>query len=379
MSLGLSVALSGAIVVSNPAPVAHQDISSLVSGAYDPAGERWRIHINRSGVGSVHQAEMAFGVDPGITGSIAKPGAAENGIGAVAMMAQAAQAPATPDEERVNRAEKSGRIKAVTPAAPPKDFSAGSILERHSRLTEPLTDTGVEMVFARPKIGGEELDIALAFHPRQSRRADPGVPTMIASLVTNPVPDVLATAYAPPEPDFAVESPFESLLGREAAARGRFIPPVPKNDHHWADNPLPPRVFSDREQKCLAEGIYFEARGEIARGQAAVAQVILNRVRNPSYPNSICGVVYQNRHWRNRCQFSFACDGIRDRVNSPRHWQMAEDIGMAVTAGKIWLDDVGSSTHYHATYVNPRWARSMKRLTRIGLHIFYRTHNGGWS
>ncbi len=379
MSLGLTVAMAGAIVVSNPASVAFQDMSSLVSGAHGPAGDRWRVHINRSGVGSIHQAELAFGIDPGITGAIEKPRSMDNGIGAVAMISDATALPDTPDESRINRAEKSGRITAVTPAAPPRDFSAGSILERQSSLTEPLTSDEVEMVFAKPRIGGEALDIALAFHPRKPARVDPGVPTMIASLVTNPVPDVLATAYAPPEPDFAQESPFESLLGKQEATRGRFIPPVPKNDHHWADNPLPPRVFSDREQKCLAEGIYFEARGEIARGQAAVAQVILNRVRNPTYPNSICGVVYQNRHWRNRCQFSFACDGIRDRVNSPHHWQMAKDIGMAATAGKIWLDDVGSSTHYHATYVNPRWARSMKRLTRIGLHIFYRTHNGGWS
>ena len=107
--------------------------------------------------------------------------------------------------------------------------------------------------------------------------------------------------------------------------------------------------------------------------------MILNRVRNPAFPDSICGVVYQNRHWRNRCQFSFACDGIRDRITEPRQWRLAQDIAMAATAGKIWLDEIGSSTHYHATYVNPRWARSMKRLTRIGLHIFYRTYGGGWS
>ena len=114
-------------------------------------------------------------------------------------------------------------------------------------------------------------------------------------------------------------------------------------------------------------------------GQAAVAQVILNRVRNPTFPNTICGVVYQNVTWRNRCQFSFACDGKKERITSPRHWKTAQDIAMAVTAGKIWLDDVGSATHYHAVYVRPRWARSMQRKTRIGLHIFYRTYGGGWS
>ena len=115
------------------------------------------------------------------------------------------------------------------------------------------------------------------------------------------------------------------------------------------------------------------------RGQAAVAQVVLNRVRNPAYPETICGVVYQNDNWRNRCQFSFACDGIKDRIASPRHYKMAEEIAMAVTAGKIFLPEVGSSTHYYAQYVSPRWARTMEKMKKIGLHIFYRTYGGGWS
>jgi len=110
-----------------------------------------------------------------------------------------------------------------------------------------------------------------------------------------------------------------------------------------------------------------------------VAQVILNRVRNPAYPKTICGVVYQNKDWRNRCQFSFACDNIKDRVNSERHWKMAREVAMATTAGKIWLTEVGSATHYHAVYVRPAWGKSMKKVGRIGLHLFYRTYGGGWS
>ena len=76
-------------------------------------------------------------------------------------------------------------------------------------------------------------------------------------------------------------------------------------------------MFSAKEQKCLANAIYFEARGETLRGQAAVAQVVLNRVRNPAYPETICGVVYQNQNLKNRCQFSFACDGKKDRHRQP--------------------------------------------------------------
>ena len=146
----------------------------------------------------------------------------------------------------------------------------------------------------------------------------------------------------PSEPDYAKASPFESLLQDEGAAgSGRFIPPLAKGDHSWMSKPLPASVFSKGEQKCLATAIYFEARGESLRGQAAVAQVVLNRVRNPTYPSTICGVVYQNDHLRNRCQFSFACDGIKDRITSRANYQMAQDIAMAVTAGKIFLPEVG--------------------------------------
>jgi len=152
-----------------------------------------------------------------------------------------------------------------------------------------------------------------------------------------------------------------------------------KKLHFWAGFKLPGSVYRKNQQRCLAAGIYFEARGEIEKGQAAVAQVILNRVKAPAYPNTICGVVYQNKHWRNRCQFSFACDGVYDRVNDKKSWKTAVRIARDVSKGKTYLDEVADSTHYHATYVNPKWGRSMKVLTRIGVHIFYRTKNGGWS
>ncbi|MEO1067025.1 MAG: cell wall hydrolase [Pseudomonadota bacterium] len=152
-----------------------------------------------------------------------------------------------------------------------------------------------------------------------------------------------------------------------------------KNHHFWSGFSLPRSSFKKKQQRCLAAGIYFESRGEPEEGQAAVAQVILNRVKNPTYPNTICGVVYQNKHWRNRCQFSFACDGIYDRVNDKGAWKRAVRIARDVTKGRTYLPKVGDSTHYHATYVSPRWARKMKIVDKIGVHIFYRTKRGGWS
>ncbi|MEN0000286.1 MAG: cell wall hydrolase [Pseudomonadota bacterium] len=351
-------------------------MNALIAGGEGAQAMRWKTHMTRSGAGAIHTAEAQFATDPIITGAISS----QAGVAPIAVAPTKSIAPETPDEDRINRAAKTGRVAAIVPTAPPKAFSAGSVLHRESFLLRPAVKDGDEMIFTQPDnaLDGNEIQIATAFHKKLEKATTPGVSPLIAELVNNPVADILATAYAPPAPDFARQSPFASLLREDDKKPGRFVPNTRKNDHWWAANPLLPHVFSKKEQECLAEGIYFEARGEVKLGQAAVAQVILNRVRNPTFPGTICGVVYQNDHWRNRCQFSFACDGIRDRITSQYHWNLAKEIGMAVTAGKIWLDDVGSSTHYHATYVSPRWARAMERVSKIGLHIFYRTYDGGW-
>lgn len=346
-------------------------------GGSEAAGPRWAAFVQRSVAGSVHAAELPF-VDGTITGStISGAGVQAPGIGAVSFRGKSVANPA-PDESRVTRADKKGRLIRVAPMAPPKAFNAGSVFQRTSML-EASDPAAPKMAFARTDVEGKEIAIAAAFHVREERVPAAGVPAILASLVTSDTADVLATAYAPPQPDYAKTSPFETLLRDEDPNAGRFVPPLSDGDHEWMRKPLPASVFGSAEQKCLATAIYFEARGESLRGQAAVAQVVLNRVRNPAYPSTICGVVYQNDNWKNRCQFSFACDGIKDRIASPSHYRVAEEIAMAVTAGKIFLPEVASSTHYYATYVSPRWARSMEKMKKIGLHIFYRTYGGGWS
>jgi spore germination cell wall hydrolase CwlJ-like protein len=365
------------IWIGFPTVAAYQDMTSLISGLEAPS-VRWNAYVEKSVAGSVHAAEMPF-LDSSSTGSLSGSGVQLPGIGAVSFRGKGSVAGTTPDEDRIIRADKKGRIIHVSPVTPPKNFNAGSIFERTSSLLRPSMDSDLKMAFAKPEIKGKEIQIAAAFHTRIDKKPDPGVPTMLAALVNNDHPDVLATAYASPAPDYAQASPFEALLQEEQPNEGRFITPLAKGDHSWMQTPLPASVFSKPEQTCLANGIYFEARGESVRGQAAVAQVILNRVRNPAYPNSICGVVYQNDKWFNRCQFSFACDGRKKRIESPAHYKTAQDVAMAVTAGKIFIPEVGSSTHYYANYVHPGWARTMKKMTRIGLHIFYRTYGGGWS
>jgi spore germination cell wall hydrolase CwlJ-like protein len=123
--------------------------------------------------------------------------------------------------------------------------------------------------------------------------------------------------------------------------------------------------------KCLATAIYFEARGEPEAGQVAVAQVVLNRVRSDRYPHTVCAVVYQNARKRNRCQFSFACDGKPDVPKEAVAWARAQRIAADSLrdGSKIWV--LGDATLYHARYVKPRWAARVTLVSSIGQHLFY--------
>lgn len=136
------------------------------------------------------------------------------------------------------------------------------------------------------------------------------------------------------------------------------------------------RVLKQREARlaekdCLARAIYFEARSEPEAGQIAVANVILNRVKSTSYPDTICGVVYQGAHRMNSCQFSFACDGKKDIPRGAKEWNKAKHLASRAMMGDAYVRVVSTATHYHADYVNPRWSGAMKRLIKIGRHIFY--------
>jgi hypothetical protein len=133
----------------------------------------------------------------------------------------------------------------------------------------------------------------------------------------------------------------------------------------------------DKAEKCLAQAIYFEARNEPARGQQAVAQVVLNRVFSPHYPKDVCSVVYQNAHRHLSCQFTFACDGKPESVNERAAWARANRIAKQTLDAKVWLPEVNKATHYHAAYVRPNWVRDMKVMVRYGLHTFYRPRNWG--
>lgn len=127
--------------------------------------------------------------------------------------------------------------------------------------------------------------------------------------------------------------------------------------------------------KCLTQAVYYEAAFEPLTGRRAVAQVVLNRMRHPAYPNSVCGVVYQGSHRRTGCQFSFTCDGALLRAPAAGAWREAEAVARAALAGYV-EPGVGTATHYHADYVLPKWAFNLAKIDQIGRHIFYRFHGG---
>jgi spore germination cell wall hydrolase CwlJ-like protein len=189
-----------------------------------------------------------------------------------------------------------------------------------------------------------------------------------------------AMARAAPESD-----PKDTIVIARAAPPAFILPPVEApplpqfgpRPQQQAARPVPPKsplvgiVTSEKEMKCLAEAVYFEARSEPEKGQSAVAQVVLNRTRHEAYPNTVCGVVYQNRHRYLACQFTFACEGKTLKTDEAGPWATAQRIARDVAEGRTYLPGVGNATHYHANYVRPWWARYMERRERVGRHLFF--------
>jgi spore germination cell wall hydrolase CwlJ-like protein len=174
--------------------------------------------------------------------------------------------------------------------------------------------------------------------------------------------------------DFSSNSGFQSALGGSTPAPQSIAYHPSADGLSFKSKGESQAEFEERERRCLATAIYFEARGEPVRGQIAVGQVILNRVRSPQFPQTICGVVYQGQ-MAPGCQFSFACDGHTDMPKQDAHWALAQDLSRKITSGQVWLPEVGYSTYYHADYVQPNWASAMNKIDSIGRHIFYKRRN----
>jgi len=127
-----------------------------------------------------------------------------------------------------------------------------------------------------------------------------------------------------------------------------------------------------RDLDCLTQAVYYEARGESDRGQAAVAQVVLNRLRHPAFPKTICAVVFQGAGARKAdCQFSFVCDGSMRQARDDEAWDKAQHIAARALSGVV-MADIGAATHFHAVSLGPQWGDGLVRVATVGLHVFYK-------
>ncbi|MEZ5894593.1 MAG: cell wall hydrolase [Parvularculaceae bacterium] len=174
----------------------------------------------------------------------------------------------------------------------------------------------------------------------------------------------------------------ETAATRDALDGPRLKPARATGDVVLADDPAEGLAAFDmteltvakidaEERTCLAQAIYYEARSEPRIGQLAVADVVLNRVASPVYPNSICEVVYQGSEKRTGCQFSFTCDGSMNLRLNKRKWKESEDLAGAILAG-MRRPVSRNATHYHANYVSPVWSKTLTPTATIGTHIFYK-------
>ena len=205
---------------------------------------------------------------------------------------------------------------------------------------------------------------------------DPAMATLARRFDrTGPTRLVSADQVSPPPPfasdDLAPLTPAEAVRANAAVpVDSRFNRPAA---------PFTLGVMSaqdaDRALDCLTAAVYYESAYETPAGQAAVAQVVLNRVRHPAFPKTVCAVVLQGSERRTGCQFTFTCDGALMTPPHPAVWLRARAVASAALAGKV-EKSVGHATHYHTVWVRPYWAPSLTKVNVIGAHIFYRWAGG---
>ena len=252
------------------------------------------------------------------------------------------------------------------------------------RADLPAVPDEIEPRFVRKRPG----DIVI----NRARRGDPFVAlrpgfeararaALLASLSPRPNPVAGAEAGTPELPlayalASATPAPADERPTAAAAKPANFVAAHADLSDRPGYASLIDPADSARQMRCLAEAIYFESRSEPEAGQAAVAQVVLNRVRSGIYPTTVCGVVYQDRERPFACQFSFACEGKSLKVEEPGPWATATRIAEGVVKGQLTDPRFASAINYHAAYVRPFWAPTLKKLDRVGLHIFYAMRPG---
>jgi spore germination cell wall hydrolase CwlJ-like protein len=399
-----------------PNEIGYQDIASLLARQPGVA-ERWQKRVSASAVSSIQVATFNFGRPVGTSVPRAATlllASLDEGVGAAVRNRLTRPPPrySASDFPRVNRALKGDRLTIVAPEpsvaptnAAPQDPStsnapvlgAKTATASHGDGEPSALDPELAEALNAPPLPQYDTSLSLEAQPPDDLEGDKavegpqpftdGFSIKMASLyfgssalglvneglerwrpgeepmILMPAPDPDMKASVRPQQDSAT-------AGETVVGKGEVKTPAERlgllDDKKRA-----------KQEKCLAEAVYFEARGEAVRGQIAVAQVVMNRVFSGYYPTTVCGVVYQNANRRLACQFTFACDGIRDVVTEPDMWDRARRIAKATLDGRLWLPEVGKSTHYHAYWVHPSWVREMKKMYRTGVHTFYRPRAWG--
>jgi spore germination cell wall hydrolase CwlJ-like protein len=429
-SFGLGLCVVFALA---PNEIGYQDIASLLARQPGVA-ERWQMRVTASAVSSIQVATFSFGRPIGTTSrnptfqlaSLDNSGIDITGSITRNPLTQAPPRYQANEFPTVDRTAKGDRLAIYTP-----DSDESSVaLPKGDSFPTNASVKGAKTAQAIAPVDTTPLDPELA-----AALQAPPLPQYDAalSLETQPLdvakgqPDtaVIAIEPAPPKDGFSVKTASlffgSTSIGAEIETMERWQPgeeptivmpggtldpdlkapaalPATAADPSKGGESIAGKgevnstthvktpaerlgLFDEKvrakQEKCLTDAVYFEARGEAVRGQMAVAQVVMNRVFSGFYPTTVCGVVYQNKNRHLACQFTFACDGIPDVVKEPDMWDRAKKIAKATLDGRLWLPEVAKSTHYHAYWVHPSWIHEMKKMYRTGVHTFYRPRNWG--
>ncbi|MGI8524775.1 MAG: cell wall hydrolase [Pseudolabrys sp.] len=404
-----------------PNQIGYQDLGALIARQPEVA-ERWRKHIIASPFGTIHAAMFSLprpigtsipapplyalaSVDPNeITGALGRQ-----------TLGNSFDPNAPIQFPSVNRKTK-GDALVQRPRTPLPPLAA--LPAKVEQPSEPRTDPVVERA-PTPQASVTHHDKAAAARPADAEMSNAGLPpnghpALLAAKGEDSSEALLYFGAHPISPLRQTLAPWRAgeapvVMPPRGAARAPVDPetklaalttpamPLPDIDQSHGESiapkgevtgesqrPMSPAerlkltsVARAKAEKCLTNAVYFEARDEPVRAQIAVAQVVLNRVFSPYYPNDVCGVVYQNAHRHLACQFTFACDGKRNAVTEPDAWLRAKRIASEILDGKLWMPAVAKSTHYHDDWAHPNWVREMRKLDKLGGLIFYRPRNWG--
>ena len=418
-----------------PNEIGYQDIASLLARQPGVA-ERWQTRVF-SAASNIQLATYSFGRPIGtsiphpasyVLASLDNPGVDITGSVTRNPIVIAPPRYQAADFPRVDRTLKGDRLVVASPQAPApadatpplEDPATSNALVRGAKTADaapaaakaPL-DPELQEALSAPPLAQYDVSMSLETQPLDDLKVAPdasplaleaapsrdGFSVKTASLFFGSAslgapaenierwqPGEAPSIVLPntlPDPDMKVIGSLPPAAGEPAKAGESIAPKGEVNsDNQQAKTPAERLGLLDersraKSEKCLAEAIYFEARGEAVRGQIAVAQVVMNRTFSGFYPTTVCGVVYQNKHRHYACQFTFACDNVADVVREPDMWDRAKKIAKAMLDGQLWLPEVAKSTHYHAYWVHPSWVSEMKKMYKFGVHTFYRPRAWG--